>query len=159
MPPSTFCPKNGRRNSRPMPQSSRPKTKSRTFCDFSLLSFSASASIASPDNSSSTDTENSLEMAFRESILGNPRPDSHLETAVRDTYKRSAKASCVSPFSFLSSCSFSLNSIKAPPSLSHLVFLIIPSAHFNCNAKQEKPGMHQHSGFLQYPQFMPGWRP
>ena len=56
-------------------------------------------------------TEKNPAIAFSESMLGIPRPDSHFETAVRDTKRISASSSCVSPFRFLSSCSFSLNSI------------------------------------------------
>lgn len=66
---------------------------------------------SSPDNNSSIDTEKNFEIAFNDSILGTPLPDSHLEIAVRDTNNASASSSCVSPFSFLNSCNFSLNSI------------------------------------------------
>ena len=51
------------------------------------------------------------EISFRESMLGKPLPDSHLETAVRDTYRAWASSSWVSPRFFRSCCSFSWNSM------------------------------------------------
>ena len=50
-----------------------------------LVSSSAMVRSSSPDNNSSIVTPKNLEIAFRESMLGYPLPDSHLETAVRDT--------------------------------------------------------------------------
>lgn len=108
---SPFCPKKGRNRNIIKLQSSKPNTKSLVCFSFCLLSSSAILSISSPDNNSSIDTEKNFEIAFNDSILGTPLPDSHLEIAVRDTNNASASSSCVSPFSFLNSCNFSLNSI------------------------------------------------
>ena len=53
-------------------------------------------------------------IAFNESILGYPLPDSHFEIAVFETYSSSASSSCVRFLLFLSSCNFSWNSKWSP---------------------------------------------
>ena len=72
--PSAFCPKKGRKRNIDTLQSSNPKTKSRKWVSFLLLSSSAMVSASSLDNNSSSDTEKYFEIAFKESIFGYPRP-------------------------------------------------------------------------------------
>ena len=55
-----------------------------------LFSFSAMEISFSPDTSSSIVTEKKPEISFKESILGYPLPDSHLEIAVLETNRASA---------------------------------------------------------------------
>ena len=112
---SAFCPKNGRKKNIAILQSSNPNTKSQKCFSFCLVSSSAMVSNSSPDSSSSIVTSKNLAITFKESILGYPLPDSHFETAVRDTYNYSANSSWVSPLFFLNSCSFSPNSTTQPP--------------------------------------------
>ena len=109
--PSTLWPKNGRKRNIATLQSSSPKTKLRKCISFCVFSSSAIVSIASQESNSSKDTEKYFDIAFKESIFGYPLPDYHFEIAVRETYSISESSSCVSPFYFLSSCNFSLNSI------------------------------------------------
>ena len=59
----------------------------------------------------STVTEKNSAIARKESILGYPLPDSHLDIAVLETKSFCANSSWVNPLSFLSCCNFSLNSI------------------------------------------------
>ena len=110
-PSSVFYAKIGRKRNIIVLISNRPKTRlQKQFC-FLRLSSSAMVSRSSPDKRLSIDTLNSFDSCFRESMLGYPLPDSHLEIAVRDTNSAAASSSCVRDLLFLSCCSFSLNSI------------------------------------------------
>ena len=91
--PFSLCPKNGRMKNIAAEISSIPNTRSRRWLSFVFVSSSAIVRISSLDKSSSIVTEKNFAIAFNESMLGYPRPDSHLETAVRDTNNISASSS------------------------------------------------------------------
>ena len=88
-------PKIGRTINKPTMQSEIPKSKCWKFFRCCCCSFSAIDSNSLLDSNSSIEISKTCEIAFKESILGNPRPDSHLETAVREINSLSANSSCV----------------------------------------------------------------
>ena len=88
-------------------RSSNPNTRSRNCVAVCFWPSSAMVSTSSQDSNSSMDTEKNFAIAFKDSILGYPLPDSHLETAARETKRDAASSSWVSPFCFRKSCNFS----------------------------------------------------
>lgn len=107
-------PKTGRNSSRTSKKSSALQINDRYLSIHSFFSTSAAEMISSEQIRSSIVTEKYLEISFRESRFGYPRPDSHFEIAVLETKRASASSSCVRDLLFLNSCSFSLNSIFTP---------------------------------------------
>ena len=80
------------------------------FSCFSILSTPCS----SPFNIESIVTQYKPLSAFKFSLDGVVSPDSHLETACRDTFIFSAYSNCVSPLCFLNKTNFSSNFIYFP---------------------------------------------
>ena len=74
-------------------KSTVPNNTSHILWIFDLFSFSAIDTKASADRSSSIEMEKKPAIAFNESILGYPLPDSHFEIAVLETYSASASSS------------------------------------------------------------------
>ena len=95
--------------------SSAPKTRLDTLLILERFSVSANSISSSLESSSSIEMENSLEIHFKDSKFGYPRPLSHFETAVLETNSCAASCSCVRLFCFRSCCNFSWNSIIGPP--------------------------------------------
>lgn len=78
-------PNTGIKSSSTVKTSSKPQIREVYFPTVSLLSFSAAAIISCGQISSSMVTEKKRDISFKESILGKPLPDSHLDIAVLET--------------------------------------------------------------------------
>lgn len=92
IPSPLACPKIGSSISNPTIQSKIPNSSCWNFCFCLFLSFSAIEINSRLESNSSIEISKTLEIALSDSILGNPLPDSHFETAVLEINSLSANS-------------------------------------------------------------------